>query len=151
EHPEVFMAPIKETEFWKFKDAEQRLDDYAVHFQGADGKKAIGEFSVRYLSLADVPARIKRVLPEAKLIVSLRNPVDQIYSNYWHLQRQNFNMADSSQAPRSIVEALDKHRDFLTTPARYATHLARWLTIFPREQLLVILYDDIQQRPAEAI
>ena len=151
EHPQVFMAAMKETEFWKFTDAEQRLDEYAIHFKRADGALAIGEFSVRYLSLSGVPERIQRVLPRAKFIVSLRNPIDQVYSNYWHLQRQNFGLADASQAPRSIEEALRDHREFLLAPARYASHLSRWQAQFPSEQLLVILYDDIQRRPAEVL
>src|SRR5712691_3777957 len=70
EHPQVFMAAMKETEFWKLADAEQRLEEYAVHFKAADGARAVGEFSVRYLSLSGVPERIKHLLPQAKLIVS---------------------------------------------------------------------------------
>ena len=151
EHPDVFMAAVKETEFWKLADAGERLDEYRAHFKGADGKRAVGEFSVRYLSFAGVPERVRRWLPEAKLIVSLRNPVDQVYSNYWHLQRQNFNLTDPAQAPKSVGEALQKHGDFLLRPARYASHLARWYACFPRGQLLVILYDDIQDRPAEVL
>jgi hypothetical protein len=151
EHPEAFMAAVKETEFWKLTDAGQRLEEYAKHFKGAEGRRAVGEFSVRYLSLPGVPERLKHVLPEARLIVCLRNPIDQVYSNYWHLQRQNFNLPDSAQAPRSIEEAVEKHRDFLLSPARYATHLTRWMQLFRREQLLVILYDDIQRRPAEVL
>jgi hypothetical protein len=151
EHPDVFMAAVKETEFWKLADAEQRLDEYAVHFKAADSARAVGEFSVRYLSLPGVPERIKRLLPQAKLIVSLRNPVDQVYSNYWHLQRQNFNLPAPSKAPRSIEVAVREHREFLLAPARYASHLSRWRAQFAREQLLVILYDDIQRRPAEVL
>ena len=151
EHPDVFMAPVKETEFWKFGDAEQRLHDYAAYFDGATTEKAIGEFSVRYLSLPDVPARIKRVLPKVRLVASLRNPIDQVYSNYWHLQRQNFNLHDPSQAPRTLEGALEKHRDLLLAPARYADHLERWQALFPREQLCVIRYDDIESRPGEVL
>ena len=151
EHPDVFMAPMKETEFWKFTDAEQRLDEYAAHFRGARNERAIGEFSVRYLSLPHVPERVHRVLPRIRLIVALRNPIDQVYSNYWHLQRQNFNLHDPKLAPQSIEEALEKHRDFLLAPARYAEHLERWYRHFAREQLLVILFDDIQSRPADVL
>jgi hypothetical protein len=147
EHPDVFMAAVKETEFWKFADAETRLEEYSVHFKGAGGAKAVGEFSVRYLFFPGVPERLKRVLPHAKLLVSLRNPIDQVYSNYWHLQRQNFNLPDAADAPRSIEEAVRDHREFLLGPARYATHLARWLEYFPREQLLVLRYDDILESP----
>ena len=60
EHPDIFMAPVKETEFWKFPDAEQRLDDYATYFKGVQNEGAIGEFSVRYLSFPGVPERLKR-------------------------------------------------------------------------------------------
>ena len=151
EHPQVFMAAVKETEFWKLADAGQRLDEYQAHFKGAAGKPAVGEYSVRYLSLPGVPERLRNFLPDARLIVSLRNPIDQVYSNYWHLQRQNFNLPDPSQAPRSIEAALRDHREFLLTPARYATHLARWLAHFPREQLLVLRYDDIQKSPAAVL
>src|SRR4051812_10446290 len=49
EHPQVFMAAVKETEFWKLADAEHRLPEYATHFSTADGQRAVGEFSVRYL------------------------------------------------------------------------------------------------------
>ena len=151
EHPQVFMAAVKETEFWKFEDAELRLDEYAKHFKDADAKRVIGEFSVRYLTFPGVPERLRRVLPDVKLLVSLRNPIDQVYSNYWHLQRQNFNLPDPSKAPRSIEEAVREHRDFLLNPARYATNLARWYDVFPREQILVVLFDDIQQRPGEVM
>jgi hypothetical protein len=151
QHPEIFMARVKETEFWKLVDAERRLEEYSLHFNGAAGAKAVGEFSVRYLYFPGVPERVKRVLPHAKLLVSLRNPIDQVYSNYWHLQRQNFNLPHGSEVPRSIEQALREHREFLLVPARYATHLARWLEHFPREQLLVIRYDDIQRRPEEVL
>jgi glycosyltransferase involved in cell wall biosynthesis len=151
EHPDIFMAPVKETEFWKFADAEQRLDDYAAHFKGAQNERAIGEFSVRYLSFPGVPERLKRSLPDVRLLASLRNPIDQVYSNYWHLQRQNFNLHDPSQAPRSIEEALEKHRDFLCAPARYADHLTRWLAQFPPQQLKIVLFDEIESCPAEVL
>jgi hypothetical protein len=38
EHPDVFMAAVKETEFWKFADAEQRLAEYAAHSASPFGK-----------------------------------------------------------------------------------------------------------------
>jgi hypothetical protein len=151
EHPEIFMAAVKEIEFWKLSDAEQRLEEYAAHFREANNAKAVGEFSVRYLSFPGVPERLKRVLPEVKLLVSLRNPIEQVYSNYWHLRRQNFNLPAASSAPRSIEQAVREHREFLFGPARYAMHLARWLSYFPREQLLVIRYDDIEGRPDQVI
>jgi hypothetical protein len=151
QHPQVFMATVKEIEFWKLSDAENRLDEYGAHFKGARNAKAIGEFSVRYLSFPGVPERLKRVLPETRLLVSLRNPIEQVYSNYWHLQRQNFGLHDPAAAPRSIDDAIRGYEDFLLGPARYATHLARWLDYFPREQFLILRFDDIQKQPREVL
>src|SRR5262249_859152 len=125
--------------------------EYAAYFKDAENERAIGEFSVRYLSFPGVPERLKHSLPDVRLLASLRNPIDQVYSNYWHLQRQNFNLHDPAQAPRSVEEALEKHRDFLCAPARYANHLSRWLAQFPREQLKIVLFDEIEARPAEVL
>ncbi len=147
EHPEVFMAAVKEVEFWKLADASTRLDEYREHFKDAEGKKALGEYSVRYLTLPGVPERLHAHLPEAKLIVALRNPVEQVTSNFWHLHRQNFNQPASQPGPQSIAQALETHRDFLLDPARYATSLARFYALFPREQIHVILFERIQQDP----
>jgi hypothetical protein len=150
EHPDVFMARVKEIEFWKLADAEQRLDEYRDHFHDAAGRKAVGEYSVRYLSLPGVAERIKAVLPDVKLIVSLRNPVEQVTSNFWHMLRQGFGRGkDAGNLPSSISEALaGEDREQLLTPARYASHLAKFYRHFAPEQICVILYDDIQRDPA---
>lgn len=151
EHPEVFMAGVKEVEFWKLPDAEQRLDDYRAVFRGSGGRKAVGEYSVRYLTLPGVPERIGKVLPRVKLVVSLRNPIDQVASHFWHLRRQNFKFVRSGAAPASLEEALLADPEALLQPARYAGHLARFSAVFPPGQIHVLLYEDIVSRPEQVL
>lgn len=151
EHPEVFMAAVKEVEFWKLADAAQRLDEYAAHFHGSEGKRAVGEYSVRYLSLPGVAERIHQTLPQAKLLVALRNPMDQVYSNFWHLHRQNFNSVEPGQAPQNVEDALRTHKDFLLQPARYASNLASFYARFPRTQIHIMFYEEISAEPERVL
>ena len=147
EHPEVYMAPVKETKFFDDEQIEGRQAEYESHFAGANRAKAVGEISVRYLSSKRGAAeRIRKWIPNTRLFVSLRNPVDQIWSHYWHLRRQNFHQ-NSSSVPSTVEEAIHLHPDLLLEPSLYGKHLANWLACFDREQLLVLTYDDVVLQP----
>jgi hypothetical protein len=150
EHPEVFVADVKETEFFSWRHTMIDLDDYAAYFDGANAGQAVGEITTSYLYWDGTAERAHRAVPDARLFVSLRNPMDQVYSHYWHLRRQNFHQ-DERPRPERFEDALDLYPDKLLKPARYAEHLARWLSYFDRDQLHLIFYDDIQSRPAQVL
>lgn len=83
QHPDVFMSPKKEIDFFDVdKNFEKGLDWYERYFEGYTGQKAIGEASPLYMYLEKVPKRIAKVIPDVKLIFILRNPVDRAYSHY---------------------------------------------------------------------
>jgi hypothetical protein len=102
---------------------------------------------VRYLHSPRAPERIARLLPRVRLLVSLRNPVEQVYSHYWHLRRQNFHEYDRSLVPATFEGALQRYPERLVDPAYCGAALRRWFELFGRSQVHVILYDDIQARP----
>lgn len=152
EHPEVFMAPGKEVEFFgSAASIDHRIAEYESHFAGAAGARAIGEISTKYLSSIDAPAQVLRHLPDVKLFVSLRNPLEQLTSHYWHLRRQNFHHGDASDLPKDFAEAVQRFPERLVEPCLYAKHLARWRALFPSSQLHVVLYDDIQHDPRSVL
>jgi len=151
EHPEVFMAEVKEANFFTAQTIEGRLKEYEEHFVGGDGARAVGEISVRYLTSSRAPERIKRYVPGVRLLVSLRNPIDQVYSHYWHLLRQNFHQWDRAKVPLSFEEALETYEDKLLEPALYHKHLQRWLRTFGRSKLHIVFYDDIRGRPRHVL
>jgi hypothetical protein len=151
EHPQVFMAEMKEVCFLDHGSIEGRLHEYEAHFADAEGKAAVGEFTTRYLASDRPPARIKALLPGVRLIASLRNPIDQVYSHYWHLLRQNFHGWCGDDLPKTFEQALDRLGDRLTAQALYHDHLRRWLTFFDRDQLLICFYDDIAARPDRVV
>ena len=88
------------------------------------------------------------LVPDAKLIALLREPVDRAYSHYW--SRRSWDAE-----ARSFEQALAEE-DGSTPPGlayaargRYLEQLERVLQHYPREQLLVLLFDDLAARPIE--
>jgi hypothetical protein len=146
-HPGLYLTPIKETHFFDYPYQEENYADYLQHFSACQEDQLAGEFSTDYFASSEAPQRIKHHLPGVKLLLSLRNPVDQIYSNYWHALRQGFNCIDDSIP--SFDEALVSHYDHLLRPALFGSHLERWWQHFDPDQMHIIFYDDVKENPLE--
>lgn len=145
------MAAVKETNFFDYATVEKRWPEYQAHFVHGAGLPAVGEISTRYFASHDAPARIKTYIPDVRLFVSLRNPVEQVYSHYWHLLRQNFHQWKHQNMPQSFEEALQRYGDKLLQPAFYGKHLEHWLRYFDASQLLTLFYDDLLAAPQESL
>ena len=128
--------------------------------------KHVGEASPSYVFHPLAPQRVQEVVPEARLIVLVRNPVDRALSQYNH-------EVALGREPLPFEEALDAEDERLRgeqermaadpryfsrewwshtyqARGRYAEQLERWLAVFPREQLLVLPSDDLGTDPARA-
>lgn len=158
EHPEICFASVKEPEFLRWENVLARLPEYERLFEPDERTRAAGEFSVNYLADQVASEQALEVVPDARFLVCLRKPVDQIYSHYWHLQRQNFHVwraSGSLAAPAAgevtFEEALERYADRLIEPAYYADHLERWFARFPRDRFHVELFDDIKACPADVL
>ena len=99
-----------------------------------------------YIYNEKVPKRIHEILPNIKLIVILRNPVDRAYSNYF-LGNQKEEFEDIISNERKIIDNIDQTNEeeyykFVHTSmlARgfYAEQLERWYKVFSKDQILVI-------------
>lgn len=145
-HPGVFLPDREEVNFLHYLDAEERWDEYYSYFSNAREGQLIGEFSPRYLTSPRAHLRALELFPDARIIVQLRNPVDQIISHYWHLRRQNFHNARQRTHP-SIIEAVGEYDEILYQPALYGKHLAKWVHAFGRERIGVFQFEDLRQTP----
>jgi hypothetical protein len=128
--------------------------------------RLVGEASPSYLFHPLAPERARAVVPDAKLVALLRDPVDRAYSQYQHevaLHREPLSFEDALAAEddrtRGEVDRLLADPRAFSRPwwdhtyaARglYAEQLERWLAVFPREQLLVVTTDELGERPGEA-
>ena len=150
-HPQAMCA--REIHFFD-EGYDRGLDWYREHFAGFRDRIAIGEKCPDYLPRPDAMTRIANDLPDAKLIVILRHPVDRAYSNYWHERRVG-------REALTFAEALDAEPERAKSyppganPFGYVErgmYLGQLMSVseaFPRERLLVLLFDDLRSAREE--
>ena len=160
EHPAVFMSAVKETNFFAYNlDAAGRLlygdpdvhrfpvrtqEEYEELFREVGGATAIGEASPLYLESPQAPARIRALLPGVRIIASLRHPVDRAYSDYlMYLRRRGRAFDPDRELSASAAWAQPDSRWMQVS--RYHGQLERYFQVFAREQIHVLLFDDIRQ------
>ncbi|MGH6901037.1 MAG: sulfotransferase family protein, partial [Geminicoccaceae bacterium] len=145
-HPEVYV-PVERKEVHYFdRYFERGLAWYQGYFPAGDAAgryRAIGEITPDYLAAAEAPARIHALLPECRLVVILRNPVDRIHSWYQHARR-------SRNERRDFATFLDEEPLALGA-GLYHRHLLRYLALFPREALLVVVYEELLRDPGREL
>ena len=145
EHPQICI-PIKEIHFFsRERHWSKGYEWYESRFAACPPEALAGEFSTSYLPDPDAAVRMHQRYPGVKLIVSLRNPVDRAYSNYLNLIK-----AGQVNPAMSFKDALDEHPEFVEQ-GYYATWLSRYLQFFSREQILVLIYEDISVSPLSFI
>jgi hypothetical protein len=137
-HPDVYLASSKGLYYFDQHFAEGP-QWYLDHFGAAGDAVAVGEISHSYLSSPEVPARIAALNPDMRLLVCLREPVDRAFSDYLDLVK-------NGQFDGPFADALEQFPRLLGR-GRYATHLQRYLDVFPRDQLHVSLFDDLRTDP----
>lgn len=148
EHPEVFMPP-NEIPYFEDPDFQQTgREEFERLFAGVEGEKAVGIKRPNYLAKPEVPGRIKEMIPEAKLIAVLRNPVQRAVSAYFHYVNNGF--IPPAPLERSMTRLLDgEYRKTYPKAAEileyglYHEHLERYLSFFDRGRILILFQDEI--------
>jgi hypothetical protein len=157
-HPDVYMAqPVKpEPKFFLVDHVyDKGLTFYAdTWFAAAGDARVAGEKSTDYLESAAAAERIARDLPRVKLVFILREPAQRAYSNYLWSRMNGLETADFATALR-LEEAREKDLPERLRFARpfsyfsrglYADLLVPYLQRFPREQMLILRFEDIAAR-----
>jgi hypothetical protein len=151
-HPEIFMPRLKEPRFFcyggqggddRLKFPIQTREEYEALFAEGAEAKARGEASVHYLTQGPAAGRIQALLPEVRLIASLRNPVDRAYSIY-QMNRRN----KGANEGLSFAEAM---RGDHNLQDGYHEHLRRFFALFPRERIRIILLEDLEAEPRRTV
>jgi hypothetical protein len=136
EHPQIFVPACKEIHFFD-QNYHKGSAWYASHFRPGIGHRSIGEVTPNYLDHELAAPRMARMLPGARLFVILRDPAERALSAYRFFRHQFQGL--------SFPEACRK--PFLIELGRYAKHLKRIFGYYPREQVKIMLYDDILRDP----
>ena len=163
QHPGVFLPPVKEVHYFSlnFAAGEQW---YRRQFADARHEQCCGEITPYYLFHPEVPKRVHALLPKARLIVLLRDPVDRAISQYFHSCRLGLESlpieealaaeSERLQAAGAVLQPADgRHRSHqehsYLSRSRYELQLPAWEALYPGEQLLVLRSEDLFNKPAE--
>jgi sulfotransferase family protein len=168
QHPGIFMAPVRDPLFFAFAgehpafsgpgDVElQRrivttLEQYLGLFENGAHCRVRGELSGAYLYYPAAARRLRELAPDTKLIVTLRCPADRAYSNFLHarlLGREPIRKFEEALKvePNRISEGWS-HFFHYRAKGWYYRQLLPWLDLFPREQIMINLYEDLRSDPA---
>ena len=153
EHPDVYMARLSysgdinffnpNSEISAIRYYDRGIAWYEALFDGRRHETAVGEKTAHYFADPEVPARIFAHIPEAKLVVVIRNPVERAYSNFWYSRGKlppglDFIEACHSPAGRQLR---------LLESGLYYQHLRRFLEFFPRDRIHIIVHDFLRSDP----
>jgi len=144
--PGIYMSPVKEPHFFVSKEFASRFDwvtmnkkKYLTLFKNASNEIAIGEASPSYLRDPQAANLIHNTVPNAKIIIILRDPVERAFSAYlmWGL-----GIAAKHSFKKVIKEELDSRGRTILEPSFYYDNVKRYIDIFGREQVKVIIFEE---------
>lgn len=170
QHPDIYIPPKKEAHYFsapslppKFQGpGDEGMNDYTIRdkqsyerlFDNVRSERAVGESSVFYLYYPGTAERIYAGIPNAKIIVLLRNPVDRAFSAYMHLvrdEREHLSFEESLQQEEQRL-SLDYEPMWLyKNLGLYSQQVARYFDVFGRAQVKVILFEEFIRNPQTVV
>lgn len=146
-HPQVHMSATKELDFFiEEKNWRKGEDWYRAHFP--EGVDILGESSPNYTkfpAFSDVPERMHRMIPKAKLIYLVRDPIERIVSHYLH---QYTDRAEHRSLQQALSDSESNHYIF---SSQYAFQIEQFLKYYDRSALLIIDLADLSKQPVQTL
>jgi hypothetical protein len=170
--PEVCMSKPKEPLFFPCNHSKGLEFYKKTYFRHWMGEKIIGESNHRNLYLPYIPELIYRCNPDAKLIVMIRNPIERAFSHWKHAYYYKQDGLDFDKALRADLDRIRKglhissadeirsncdkintnwlgiYRTYIDS-GYYFLQIKRYLEYFDKQQLKVILLEELHEYPRE--
>ena len=164
DHPDIFMAR-KELHYFGsdlfYNVPARSFENYMSYFSKSGNQHYIGESSTWYLASECAASEIKSFSPNAKIIISLRKPVDWIYSLHSHMHYAAYE--DTASFDQAIAKEEERLKGKLppnasppigvcyTTLVQYNTQIQRFWEAFGKENVLIILFDELKSNPQQTL
>ena len=156
QHPDVFLIPkiySGISTIFGFNPILKTKEEYLAQYAEAKNEKILGETQVDNLLCPTSASEIKQFFPNAKIIISLRNPIDVMYSVYSsNFFRGDFKEYDSFE---KALEAEEKRKQennrfpgkfnpyyFYRDIAKYTEQVKRYLDLFSAQKIHIIIFED---------
>jgi hypothetical protein len=167
-HPQVKNSYKKEVHYFD-KNYDKPINWYKQYFPlklAINDSIRVEEATPNYFYHPYIAERIKKAIPNIKMIVLLRNPVERVISQYFQAVRKNNEkrplmqaLLDEELEEKEIFEKLAKDPNYYPTEAyvlykscsRYAEQLKRYYEVFDKEQILIVSSKDLLVKPNEVL
>ncbi len=172
EHPSIEPALSKEVGFFEL-NYNKGINWYKLYFPTFFNKYRIekkfrkyfmtGEATSNYIHHPLVPTRIKKEIPNVKLIALLRNPVDRAFSQFFKQikqRREDLSFEDAIKKEQDRIKgeikkmsknldyySLNYHNYSYLTAGIYIDRIKNWFEVFPKEQILIIKSENFYEKP----
>lgn len=134
-HPDCFVPPAKDIYYFD-RYYYKGLDWYWSHFRDApQSAVALGELSHDYLFSRNTAERIRKVLPEAAILICLRNPIDRSVSQFQYMRR-------GGEVGNDFWKAVEAHPKIVDN-SRYLANVRNYVELFGRAQVHLLVFDDL--------
>jgi hypothetical protein len=162
-HPQIYMPDMKEPRYFAGDlrvllapepgSVPETLEEYLALFAAAAPTQRIGEASPSYLRSSEAAAGIAELQPDARIIAIFREPASFLRSLHLHLlqehveTRTDFREAFANEEITRHGRRVRRYSDHV----HYVEQLRRFHAVFPREQVLVLIYDDFRADNASTL
>jgi hypothetical protein len=160
QHPDVYMIKpyVPEPKIFVTPNpggTAAYLRQYAAAFAAAGSRKALGEKTTNYLENENVPQRIAATLGQIPMLFVVREPVQRAYSNYLWSRKNGLETLPFQDAVRlegTRHNPFGPGREYVRpfdylTRGDYATFAERYYSLFGRDHVKFVLYEDFEHRP----
>lgn len=161
QHPQVFMCPIKGSNFFGYEDAcnwqwsdegappllrhfqVTTYEEYEALFKDVKDELAIGEVSPQYFRCPTAADKIHAQIPDVKLVASLRNPADRAFSGFMMRTRRGEEVND-------IHDELTPESSHVKE-GFYFPRLKRYYDLFPKDRIKIYIFEEFKKDPSKTI
>ncbi len=170
QHPDIYLPERKELHYFSCDRIRESTngpgdklvadnlcssrESYESYYKGVGEESAIGEVSPSYLYHSDASERILDELGRIKIIAILRNPVEKAFSQYMHLRRDNLETLGFKEALKEETRRREAGFGDIWRYAEsslYTERLKKYVSVFGRENLHLILFDDFIDSAARVV
>lgn len=151
--PGIYMSPVKEPHYFSRRvipdDHHYRpirdKEKYLNLFKKVNNEKVVGEASPTYLRDPEAPKLIHQVSPNARILISLRDPIERTFSLYLSMLRNRFlKLSFHEEVLRSLKHRVNEYSvpNLRLHSALYSKYVKNYLDIFGKKQVKIIIFEE---------
>ena len=145
-HPEISFSTDKEPAFFVREDYREELDSYERLFRPAPVRGEASTLYTTYPVYEGVPSRMQNVVPDARLIYIVRDPIERAVSHYI----EQFARGSEDRRPDEALTAPESHNLYVAA-SLFATQVQQYLECFDASQLLIVDQAELRDDPESTL